>query len=287
MNNTYQTPRLLQHKGLTIPGFLYGTAWKADQTEQLTRLALATGFLGIDTANQRRHYFEAGVGSALRQALAEDRLQRSDLFLQTKFTYVSSQDHRPPYDANADYGTQVQQSFKSSLEHLGTSYIDSYLLHGPATHLELSDDDRQVWRTMESLQKSGAIRLLGISNINLGQLQSLFEEAEIKPAFVQNRCYARAKWDLSIREFCRNNDIIYQGFSLLTANSEALKHPDLARISIRHHCSIAQLVFRFAIQTGMMPITGTCNADHMRADLAIYDLELSDSDMLTIENITG
>ena len=62
-------------------------------------------------------------------------VRREDLFLQTKFTYAGGQDHRLPYDPRADPATQVRQSFASSLEHLGTIYLDSYLLHGPSTPL--------------------------------------------------------------------------------------------------------------------------------------------------------
>ncbi|MGD9353085.1 MAG: hypothetical protein PVI72_09175, partial [Desulfobacterales bacterium] len=79
---------VITHRGETVPTFLYGTAWKEDRTEALTFLALSSGFLGIDTANQRRHYDEAAVGQAVRHALAEGDLTRSDLFLQTKFTFA-------------------------------------------------------------------------------------------------------------------------------------------------------------------------------------------------------
>src|SRR5277367_2209688 len=108
-----------------LPGFLYGTAWKEDSTAALTELAIKTGFRGIDTANQRRHYFEAGVGEGLAAAYRSGLVTRSDLFLQTKFTYQDGQDHRLPYDPDADLSTQVEQSMASSLEHLGTDYIDS------------------------------------------------------------------------------------------------------------------------------------------------------------------
>ena len=115
-----------------VPPFLYGTAWKEDRTEALVRLALEAGFRGIDTANQRRHYFEAAVGAAVAAWIGEGRARREDLFLQTKFTSLGGQDHRLPYDARADPATQVRQSFASSLEHLLTTYVDSYVLHGPS-----------------------------------------------------------------------------------------------------------------------------------------------------------
>src|ERR1700752_751711 len=103
----------------TVPDFLYGTAWKEGRTAALVELALRAGFRGIDTANQRRHYFEAGVGQGLAAAYRDGVVTRADLFLQTKFTYQPGQDHRLPYDPAATFAAQVSQSLASSLEHLG------------------------------------------------------------------------------------------------------------------------------------------------------------------------
>src|SRR5262245_49410590 len=93
-----------------IPDFIYGTAWKEERTAGLTELALRMGFRAIDTANQRRHYVEAGVGEGLSAVYRAGLLTRSDVFLQTKFTYWSGQDHRLPYDPAATPSTQVAQS---------------------------------------------------------------------------------------------------------------------------------------------------------------------------------
>jgi len=282
---SYKISKQVIHRGVTIPTFLYGTAWKEDQTEALTLLAIESGFVGIDTANQRRHYYEAGVGKAMHKALSKNNKQRSDFFLQTKFTYAAGQDHRLPYDPNTDFATQVRQSFESSLDHLDTTYVDSYILHGPASSQGLSEADWEVWRAMEDLQKSGSVKLLGVSNISFDQLKLLIEKSEVKPAFVQNRCYARTQWDARIRALCHANDIIYQGFSLLTANSTELNRPELFDISKRLGYSIAQVVFRFALQVGMIPLTGTSSKSHMKEDLAIYDIELTESEIDIIENI--
>ena len=285
MNRPYPDHSFIDYKGIKVPAFLYGTAWKEDETEVLTLLAANSGFVGIDTANQRRHYHEAGVGKAIKQLLFEGLLQRKDLFLQTKFTFANSQDDRLPYDPDADFTSQVQQSFESSLQHLGTAYLDSYMLHGPASRRGLTEADIEVWRAMEQLQRSGVVRLLGVSNVDDEQLQALIAMAEIKPAFVQNRCFAKTRWDFTIREICAANDIIYQGFSLLTANAVELRSPELARIAKRIDCTIAQIVFRFALQAGMIVLTGTCNNVHMLEDLACTGIELSDADMTIIENI--
>src|SRR5437867_5099491 len=143
-----------------IPDFLYGTAWKEDRTPALTELALRMGFRGIDTANQRRHYFEAGVGEGLAAAYTAGIVKRAELFLQTKYTYQGGQDHRLPYDPDADFSTQVTQSLSSSLEHLGTDYVDSFVLHGPASGSGWTDWDAEVWNAMVKERDAGRTRLL-------------------------------------------------------------------------------------------------------------------------------
>src|SRR5882762_994296 len=102
---------------VAVPDFIYGTAWKEGQTAALTELALRAGFRGIDTANQRKHYFEAGVGEGLAAAYQAGVVTRADLFLQTKFTYQRGQDYRLPFDPAASFTKQVAQSLSSSLEH--------------------------------------------------------------------------------------------------------------------------------------------------------------------------
>ena len=268
-----------------LPAFLYGTAWKEDHSERLTRLALEAGFRGIDTANQRKHYFEAGVGSAVASAIAEGLVRREDLFLQTKFTYRDGQDHRLPYDEDADVTTQVRQSFASSLEHLQVETIDSYVLHGPSRRRGLSDADREVWAAMEQLQGTGQTRFLGISNVALDQLEELLSTATVKPAFVQNRCYAATGWDSHVRALCREHGIVYQGFSLLTANLREIRGGAFREIVGRVRRTPAQIVFRFATQVGMLPLTGTTDPEHMREDLASSEFTLSDDDVATIERI--
>lgn len=270
---------------MDLPRFLYGTAWKENETGRLVRLAIESGFRGIDTANQRRHYFEAAVGSALAGAIRDGLVRRDELFLQTKFTSIDGQDHRLPYDADAGAATQVRQSFASSLEHLQTDAIDSYVLHGPSQRRGLAAADWEVWRSMEDIHASGKARSLGVSNIALDQLEELCDGANVRPRFVQNRCFARMLWDRDVRAFCRANDIVYQGFSLLTANVRELQRRAFFDIVERHGRTPAQIVFRFAIQIGMLPLTGTTDPWHMREDLDVFDFELSAEELTRIEEI--
>lgn len=272
-------------QGVSVPGFLYGTAWKEERTEALTGAALAAGFRGIDTANQRRHYFEAAVGEAVTLSIARGAVTRSDVFLQTKFTSVGGQDHRLPYDPRAETNAQVRQSFESSLEHLHTDYIDSYVLHGPTYRSGLTDEDWDVWRAMEALHEEKKTRLIGVSNVSLDQLTAIVGAATVKPAFVQNRCYASTGWDKRVRAFCAEHGIVYQGFSLLTANAPVLDSAVVRRAAERLGRSPAQIIFRFALEVGMLPLTGTTNAERMEEDLKVFDFELEKNEVAAIERI--
>lgn len=266
---------------------MYGTAWKEDRTAALTELALRAGFRGIDTANQRRHYFEAGVGEGLATVYRAGLVTRSDLFLQTKFTYQRGQDHRLPYDPAAALATQVAQSLASSLEHLGTDYVDCYVLHGPSSGYEWTDEDAEVWAAMRKERDAGRTRLLGVSNVSFQHLEQMEASQTELPAFVQNRCFARLGWDREVRLFCNQRKIVYQGFSLLTANPEVLQHPPLIALATKLKATSAQVLFSFARAIGMLPLTGTSNAEHMKQDLASLHLALPPEVVQAMESIGG
>ena len=266
-----------------VPTFIYGTAWKEDATARLTRLALDAGFRGIDTANQRRHYVEAGVG----EALAAAALPRDDVFLQTKFTYLDGQDHRLPYDPDAPLATQVEQSMASSLAHLGVDRVDAYLLHGPSVRHGLSADDWATWEAMERLHAAGTTRLLGVSNVTVAQLAELWDAAATKPAIVQNRCFAALGWDRAVRHFCAERGIVYQGFSLLTANREILRLRRVHDIAARVGKTVPQVIFRFALEVGMVALTGTTSPTHMAEDLGVYDFALAPDEVRAIDRLAA
>jgi diketogulonate reductase-like aldo/keto reductase len=269
------------------PNFLYGTAWKEERTAALVELALRAGFRGIDTANQRRHYFEAGVGEGLAAAYRAGVVTRTDLFLQTKFTYRPGQDHRLPYDPAASLSVQVAQSMVSSLAHLGTDWVDSFVLHGPSSPYDWTDADTEVWNAMKHERDGGHTRLLGVSNVSTAHLEKMQALGIELPTFVQNRCYARLGWDRDMRLFCRQQKITYQGFSLLTANLEVLRHPFVHEVARRAGATPALVVFAFARAVGMLPLTGTSDAEHMKQDLASAELELSGEAVRQIESLAG
>lgn len=279
--------RVREFRGVRVPTFLYGTAWKEDRTRELVAGALDAGFRGIDTANQLRHYREAAVGEAIAAARDGDGPDRGDLFLQTKFTHPAGQGDTPPYDPGAPTAEQVRQSLSGSLDHLGVERVDSYLLHAPSQRPGLGEADREAWRAMEEAVEAGRIRLLGASNVTPDQVDELCDFARVEPAFVQNRCRARLGWGAAVREVCRARGIAYQAFSLLTANRRALEHERVRAIADRYGRTVPQVIFRFALALGMIPLTGTTDPKHMRQDLAVHEFDLDEDEIGAIAGLGG
>jgi diketogulonate reductase-like aldo/keto reductase len=266
--------------GVKMPRIIYGTAWKKDRTADLVVKAIQTGFRGIDTACQPKHYNEALVGTAL-QRLKSHGIEREELFLQTKFTPLSGQDPRQmPYDMNAPVELQVAQSFEASKKNLQIEYVDSLLLHSPmAPHALLM----KAWNAMEKIQKTGGARQLGISNCyDTEVIRSLYTDANVKPAVVQNRFYQETGYDADLRYWCSNHGVIYQSFWTLTANPHILASNTIRTIAQKYKKSEAQIFFRYLSQSGIVPLTGTSSEQHMREDLSIFDFELSSEDFKNV-----
>ena len=268
---------LTTSSGLRMPPIIYGTAWKKERTADLVVKAVEAGFRGIDTACQPKHYDEALVGAGLKR-LEEQGVKRSSLFVQTKFTPLAGQDpSHVPYDREAPIELQAAQSFETSKKNLQTEYVDALMLHSPlAPHSVLM----KVWNSMEGIQKAGGAQHLGISNCyDTEILQSLHADAEVKPAIVQNRFYRETGYDKELRRWCSDHSVIYQSFWTLTANPHILVSNTVQAIRAKHNKTAPQIFFRYLIQTGVAPLTGTTSEHHMREDLDIFDFELSSEDV--------
>jgi diketogulonate reductase-like aldo/keto reductase len=140
---------------------------------------------------------------------------------------------------------------------------------------------------MRKERDAGRARFLGVSNVSLRHLEQMTVAHPEGPAFVQNRCYARFGWDREVRLFCKERKIVYQGFSLLTANVEVLHHPLVTELASRADATPAQVIFSFARAVGMLPLTGTSNAEHMKQDLASVHLPLPLDAVSEIESLAG
>ncbi len=264
----------------SIPPFIYGTAWKKEATTDLVHKALTSGFTAVDTANQPKHYREDLVGAGIRKALADNKVKREDLYIQTKFTSISGQDpNNMPYDSKASIPDQVKASVESSLDHLkwsstGTSddsqsYIDTLVLHSP---LPTIDDTMEAWRALEEYVPT-KVRNLGISNCNLFTLMDVCERATIKPAVIQNRFFPSTKFDIGMRKFCRENSIIYQSFWTLTANPGLVWSNEVGHLA--NHLRISTQAALFCLVLGLgntVVLNGTKSETHMKDDFKALEL---------------
>ena len=273
--------RIVSAAGVEMPRLIYGTAWKEERTAELVAQALGSGFRGIDTACQPKHYNEPGVGDGLAAALAAG-LSRDEIYLQTKFTPLKGQDPQDvPYDPAAPLAEQVRQSFAASLRNLRTDRLDGLVLHSPYPE---DADTRVVWRAMEGLCERGGVRQLGISNCyEPDRFKRLFRDAAVKPAVLQNRFYAKTDYDRELRAFCADNAILYQSFWTLTANKDVLAEPDLVALAEGRARTPAQVFFRYLTQAGIVCLTGTSSLAHMAADLAIFDFSLDGKECAALD----
>ena len=279
--------------GAGKPFLLYGTAWKKELTAKYVSEAIHAGFRFIDTACQPKHYQEDLVGEGWTTAAFELGLQRSDLFLQTKYTPVGGQDpNRIPYNPNDPPEEQVRTSLAVSLKNLKTDYIDSLVLHSP---LNTYEDTMKVWRVMESFVDDGKVLQLGISNCyDYSFFTALYEDARIKPKVLQNRFYDDSNFDTDLRKFCKEHKIWYQSFwvsrrtdqrtrflklththflgKTLTANRQALALPEVAELAKSHNLTPQTLMFAFLMSLGYVtPLSGTTNPVHMSHDVGVME----------------
>jgi len=227
------------------------------------------------------HYNESLLGAALNSVLEDKsfKIGREDLWIQTKFTpdacNKQPKEHHP-YDKDAGISTQVRQSYASSLRRLGLTYVDSYLLHAP---YPTNAKTLEAWREMENIyDESKGNTMLGISNVNLGQLRNLMKDARVKPAFVQNRCLQKDNYDHDLRAFCNEHGISYQGFWLLTGNRHVTGDPGFGRLANALGRDKSQVFYRFFFQRlGVIILSGTKSEAHMRDDLQLDQFSLSEA----------
>ena len=266
---------------MTIPALLYGTAWKKQKTAELVRLAVETGFRGIDTACQPKHYYEKGVGDALEQLYAEGVVTRNDIFLQTKFTPKDGQDPNDiPYDRSAPLDEQVRQSFEKSKENLRTDYLNSLVLHSPLKSLS---NTLIVWKAFEEIHAKGGAQHLGISNCyDVDTLEALSKSARVKPSFLQNRFYRESGYDVEIRKFCSENNIRYQSFWTLTANPKIVESEEVQSIATKYSKTPAQIWFAFVRAQGITVLSGTKSKKHMEEDLEMPSIVLTADELNSI-----
>ena len=258
-----------------IPAFIYGTAWKKEKTADLVYRALASGFRGVDTAAQPRHYREDLVGQGIRRAISDGKVSRQDLFIQSKYTTVRGQDpDNIPYDPNATIAEQIHTSVRSSLNNLrpledessaDSTVLDCLVLHSPLPTIE---ETIEAWHVLETYVPH-KIRALGISNVQVSWLRQLYEAANVKPAVVQNRFIRQTQFDKEIRALCVENGMTYQSFWTFTGNKN-LAYGTTVR-SFAKQVDICEPEALYCFVLGLentVILNGTTQEQHMLEDLA-------------------
>lgn len=250
--------------GPVMPAIGFGT-WEIDRLKTVAAVtsALEAGYRLIDTA--KIYGNEREVGEAVRQS----NIPREELFVTTKLW-------------NDDQGyDDTRQAFETSLEKLGLDYLDLYLIHWPATSRR-SDS----WRAMSELCDEGRIKAIGVSNFTVRHLEELKSDSVPVPVVNQVEfhpfIYEQQK---EILEYCRQHDILIEAYSPL---SRATKQPEAAidRIAEAAGKTPSQVILRWCVQHGTVPLPRSTNPEHIKENFDIFDFELSDDDMAALNGLS-
>jgi len=209
----------------------------------------------------------------------EHGIKREDLFIQTKYTPLASQDATKPlpYDPATPLSVQLDTSLTASLRNLNTTYLDSYVIHGP---LPSPSENLMVWRKLAEFQDAGKVKRIGVSNVyDVSALEALSEVRQVQ--VVQNRWYEGNKWDSKVSAYCRERNIQYQSFWTLSGSPSLLRHPSIRLLaeSATPKCTPAQAVYRLAQLHGITPLCGSTNEEHMREAVAVEGIEFDEGVM--------
>ncbi|HSX53277.1 MAG TPA: aldo/keto reductase [Patescibacteria group bacterium] len=251
--------------GAQIPQLGFGT-WKIRMNgtaQQAVQEALHAGYRHVDTA--RIYGNEKGVG----RGIAASGIARKDIFLTTKLW-------------NGDQGyDKALRAFDASLERLGLDYVDLYIIHWP-----VSGKRQESWKALEQIHKSGKARAIGVSNYTVKHLEDLLTNSATVPAVNQVEFHPFLYKDQEpLLEFCKKHGIVLEAYSPL-AHGKRLHEPLLTEIAALYHRSTAQILLRWALQHGTVPIVKSTHQERIIENLNVFDFELSKENMQAIDNLS-
>lgn len=255
---------VLLNTDATMPPIGFGT-WQLDTDTAYSAVhaALQSGYRLIDTA--RVYNNEVGVGYALRNS----GIPRDELFVTTKLW-------------NDDQGyDEALRAFDASLARLGLDYVDLYLIHWPSSLRRLDS-----WRALETIYRSGRAKAIGVSNYTVTHLRELLQHTDITPAVNQIEIHPLIyEEQLPIIDFCRQQGIVVEAYSPLIKGS-AMKHPVVTEVAERCGRSNAQVLIRWSIQHGFIPLPRSKNPEHIAQNIAVSGFRLRDADMRLLDQIS-
>lgn len=251
--------------GFEISVIGYGTWQNEDPNECINGVkdALDVGFRHIDCA--RAYANEALVGQGLR----ESGVPREEIFLTSKLR-------------NAAHGyDNVLKEVETTLKDLGTDYLDLYLIHWPVVKGHKSDwkdDNLDTWRAFEKLYEEGKLRAIGVSNFSREHLENLLENAKIKPMVNQILIHPGVLLEEDMA-FCRENGILLEGYSPLSPIHTLREEETFKEILKNHGKTPAQVLLRFVLELGALPLTKTVHRSRMEENIDVLDFSLTEKEM--------
>jgi 2,5-diketo-D-gluconate reductase A len=255
---TTEIPNVTLINGVEMPALGLGTSPMGErQAEEIVTAALRDGYRLIDTAENYRN--EAGVGRGIRAS----GVDRDEIFVTTKFN------ERWHGEAEA------RQAFANSAERLGLAHIDLLLIHWP---VPAKDRFVDAWKGLVSLLEDGSVRAIGVSNFKPAHLDRLLETTGVAPHINQielDPTHSR----LEARAYHVAHGIVTESWSPLGAGSDLLAHPTIADLARRRSKSPAQIVLRWHVQLGLVPIPRTSKPERLAENRDVFDFELSADEM--------
>lgn len=255
-------PSLKLNNDTTIPQIGFGTWLNKDEKECIdgVKAALEIGYRHIDTAQIYEN--EQFVG----QAIAESGIPREELFITTKI-----------WNDNL-WWDGLDESFNESLEKLRTDYVDLLLIHFPVT-----EDRRPAWTKMEEIYASGRVKAIGVSNYTIRHLEELLRESTIKPAVNQVELHVFLQQPELIK-YCHDNNIVVEAYAPL-AHGYHMDDPVLVEIAAKHSKTASQIMIRWCIEQGLVPLPKSTHADRIRQNFEVFDFSLDEDDLTKLKTL--
>lgn len=250
-------PTVTLNSGYEMPTLGLGTySLHGETCKNAVKSALSQGYRLIDTAYMYGN--ETEIGEAIR----ESGVPREEIFVITKI-YPGEQFAKP------------EQAVQDSLDRLNIGYIDMMLLHHPGAN------DVKAYKVIEKFVAQGKIRSIGLSNWYIEEIDDFIAQVKIMPALVQNEIHPYYQ-EQKVVPHIQNLGIVMQAWYPLGGRGHTgalLSDGTIAKIAKAHGVSSAQVILRWHLQRGIVPIPGSSNPAHIRENISVFDFALTDAEM--------
>ncbi|KJK57969.1 aldo/keto reductase [Saccharothrix sp. ST-888] len=264
-------PSVTLNNGVRIPQLGFGV-WQVPDAEAAiaVRTAIEAGYRSIDTAAIYEN--EAGTG----QAIAAAGVPREELFITTKLWNSGTRDWSGQQGQDA-----VLRAFDESLAKLGLDYLDLYLIHWPRP---MHGSFLNIWKAFEKLSAEGRVKAVGVSNFGIRQLDALRQESSVVPVLNQVELHPHFPQP-ELRAYHAEHGIATEAWSPLGQGKELLTEPALVRIAEKHGRTVAQVVLRWHLQSGIIAIPKSVTPSRIRENLEVTGFELDADDLAAIADV--